>query len=352
MIAVLLTDSDAAKLKEEQRRLQEMLKQLEKVIREQKLEWSKTESGRHEGADLAKSQGKVTDDTKKLAKAMDKNPDAKDGKGEPKDGKGEPKDGKVEPKDGKGEPKAGQPKDGQPKPGDPKDGKGEPKDGQPKDGQPSPGGQPKDGQPNPSGQPQPQNPEDQLPQRQVKDAVENQQSAEDNLKKNDRQKASNEQDEAIKKLEEARKEIERKLKQLREEEQLQKLANLEARCNRMLVMQIEVYDATKRLHGTIQQAEDKKPTRTEDLKAGELSGREGQIVVECNKALQLLEEDGSAVAVPQVLEQCRDDMKNVQARLFKTDVGQFTQQLEEEIIQALKEVIEALKKQQQDIKDK
>ncbi len=76
------------------------------------------------------------------------------------------------------------------------------------------------------------------------------------------------------------------------------------------------------------------------------------IVAEANKALQLLEEDGTAVAVPQVLEQCRDDMKAVQARLFKTDVGPFTQQMEEEIIAALKEVIEALKKQQQDLKDK
>ncbi|HEX4592437.1 MAG TPA: hypothetical protein VH120_21080, partial [Gemmataceae bacterium] len=68
--------------------------------------------------------------------------------------------------------------------------------------------------------------------------------------------------------------------------------------------------------------------------------------------LQLLEEDGTAVAVPQVLEQCRDDMKAVQARLFRTDVGPFTQQVEEEIIAALKEVIEALKRQQQELKDK
>src|SRR5437773_965854 len=120
----------------------------------------------------------------------------------------------------------------------------------------------------------------------------------------------------------------------------------------MLAMQIAVYEATKRLHGTILQNEGQKPSRAEDLKAGELSGEEGKIVSEANKALQLLEEDGTAVAVPQVLEQCRDDMKVVQARLFKTDVGPFTQQVEEEIIAALKEVIEALKKQIQELKEK
>lgn len=412
MIDILLTDNQTAKLKEEQRRLQDLLKQLDRVIREQKLERSKTESGRQDGEQLAKSQGKVTNDTKNLSKAMGNGKDAKDGKGESKgEGKdGKPKtDGKDDTKDpkggdkksasdpkngdaksgkpGEGEPKAGQPKDGdsdaksKPK-GDPKDknpadadskskpeGKGEPKDGEgdgqakgqpkpnqsdPQQGQP---GQPKDSQPQ-DGQPnnnqQPQQPQDDATpgRKQVKDAIENQQDAEKNLKKNDKDKASSDQDEAIKNLEEVRKEIERRLKQLREEELERLLANLEARCQRMLALQIEVYEGTKRVHSTIQANEGQKPSRNEDLKAGELSAREGVIVTEANKALQLLEEDGTAVAVPQVLEQCRDDMKNVQARLFKTDVGPFTQQIEEEIIAALKEVIEAVKKQQQDLKDK
>jgi hypothetical protein len=328
MIAILLTDSQAAKLKEEQKRLAELLKMLDAVLRAQKVERSKTESGRLEGEQLAKGQAKVTADTEKLAKAMgkDKKPgdakDSKDGKGEPKDGKGEPKDGKGQPKDGKGQPKEGQPRE-------PKDGNDEKK-------------------PNSD-----QTPPDEAPGRQqVKDAIQNQNNAEKNLKKNERDKASGEQDEAIKKLEEVRKEIERRLKQLREEELERLLANLEARCQRMLAMQIEVYEGTKRLHGTIQTNADQKPSRNEDLKAGDLSGREGQIVVEANKALQLLEEDGTAVAVPQVLEQARDDMKKVQALLFKTEVGPFCQGIEEDIIAALKEIIDVLKKAQQDLKDR
>ncbi|HEY1380024.1 MAG TPA: hypothetical protein VGF55_24690 [Gemmataceae bacterium] len=428
MIDILLTDNQTAKLKEEQRRLQDLLKQLEKVIREQKLERSKTESGRLDGAELAKSQGKVTDQTKKLSKDMGNGKNAKDAKGEAKgagkDGKpkvegkddtkqakgdpkggdpkkgdkdakgeqqakgGEPKGGKPgeaeakggEPKDaqGEGKPKPGDPKDsknqkndpgenkgkpegkGEPKPGEgdgeakgqPKPNQGQPQQGQPQQGQPKGDGQQQDGQPN--GQQQPQQPQDEATpgRKQVQDAIENQGDAEKNLKKNDKPKASGDQDEAIKNLEEVRKEIERRLKQLREEELERLLANLEARCRKMLEMQIGVYEGTKRVAAAIQANEGQKASRNEDLKAGELSATEGVIVAEANKALQLLEEDGTAVAVPQVLEQCRDDMRTVQGRLFKTDVGPFTQQVEEEIIAALKEVIEALKKQQQELKDK
>jgi hypothetical protein len=394
MIDLLLTDNQTAKAKEEQRRLQDLLKRLEGVIREQKLERSKTESGRIDGDRLAKGQGKVTDATQKLHKDMgpkDAKGEPKNGKGEPNDGKpkddkggpkgdqkdpkdgkpkdGQPKDGKpndAKPKDGdpkqpkgdpKGDPKDGKPQDGQPKDGDPKD--GQPKDGKPKDGKPQQGqpqqGQPQDGdqQPKPKDQQQQQPQDEAMPGRkQVQDAIENQHDAEKNLKKNDNKKASDDQSEAIKKLEDVRKEIERRLKQLREEELERLLANLEARCNRMLALQIEVYEGTKRVHVAVQENPDGKPTRADDQKAGDLSAREGVIVGEANKALQLLEEDGTSVAVPQVLEQCRDDMKAVQARLFKTDVGPFTQQVEEEIIASLKEVVAALKKQQQELKDK
>jgi len=421
MIDILLTDNQTAKLKEEQRRLQDLLKQLDKVIREQKLERSKTESGRLDGAELAKGQAKVTDQTKKLSNQMGNGKDKKDAKaeakGEGKDGKpkvegkddtkqakgdpkkgGDAKDGKDQKgeqqakggKPGEAEAKGGEPKDaqgeGKPKPGDPMDpkgqkndpaenkgkpeGKGEPKPGEgegdakgqpkPNQGQP-PQGQPQQGQPKGDGQPQdgqpngqPQQPQDEATpgRKQVQDAIENQNDAEKNLKKNDKPKASGDQDEAIEKLEQVRKEIERRLKQLREEELERLLANLEARCRKMLEMQIGVYEGTKRVHAAIQANEGRKATRNEDLKAGELSATEGVIVAEANKALQLLEEDGTAVAVPQVLEQCRDDMRTVQGRLFKTDVGPFTQQVEEEVIAALKEVIEALKKQQQELKDK
>src|SRR5262249_41413737 len=116
MIAILLTDNQSAKLKEEQLRLQDLLKKLEKLIREQKLERSKTEAGRFEDDQLAKNQGKVTDDTRQLSKVMD-GKDGKDGKGE-RDTKGEARgegkngkplpEGKDDTKESKGDAKDGQ----------------------------------------------------------------------------------------------------------------------------------------------------------------------------------------------------------------------------------------------------
>jgi hypothetical protein len=73
-------------------------------------------------------------------------------------------------------------------------------------------------------------------------------------------------------------------------------------------------------------------------------------VLEANKAIGILEAEGTAVAFPQMFEQVRDDAKNVARRLSKADVGTVTQVIEQDIIAALKDMIEALKKAQQDLK--
>ncbi len=95
------------------------------MIREQKLERSRTESGRLDGEQLAKGQQKVTEQTRDLSKRMGNNKDGKDSKADPKgqnkDNKGKP-EGKQDPKDNKGDPKGDQ---------KPKDGKGDPKDNKP-----------------------------------------------------------------------------------------------------------------------------------------------------------------------------------------------------------------------------
>jgi flagellar hook-basal body complex protein FliE len=57
------------------------------------------------------------------------------------------------------------------------------------------------------------------------------------------------------------------------------------------------------------------------------------------------------VAFAMTLESIRDDMVNVEKRLDKYDSGTFTQKMEEDIIAQLKEMIEALKKAQQQMKD-
>src|SRR5262249_19397804 len=139
-------------------------------------------------------------------------------------------------------------------------------------------------------------------------------------------------------------------KQLREEELERLLAQLQARCEYMLALQKEVYEGTIRLDKTIGENPDKKATRPDEQKSQQLGDREGLIVQEATRAKNLLESEGTAVAFAEVFTQLIDDMKLVQKQLVKTDVGPFTQKVERDIIETLEEMIEALKKAQQDMK--
>jgi hypothetical protein len=314
ILALLMADNRDDYLKSEIKRLMELIKKLDKVIREEKLVRAKTEGNKLDKDELGKEQNKVTKDTEKIAKAMDKDGD---GKGE-KD-KGESKDGK----DGK----SGKGAQGQGQQGDKNQSKDNPNPNDPN--------KPADGSPG---------------KKQVQDANQYQRQAEDDLKKDSKNDASKKQSQAIAKLEEARRKLEEILRQLREEEIERLLAKLEQRCRYMLAIQIEVYDGTVRVDKAIGTNPDKKASRSEEQRALQLSDREEVIVVEANKAIQLLEAEGTAVAFPQMFEQVRDDAKNVARRLGKADVGTVTQVIEQDIIAALKEMIEALKKAQQDLK--
>jgi hypothetical protein len=202
-------------------------------------------------------------------------------------------------------------------------------------------------------QQKPQDPKDSLPGRkQIEDAHADQQGAEKKIEEEKNKDAGKKQDEAIDKLKAAQKKLEDLLRQLREEEIERLLAALQARCERMLAMQIEVRDGTVRVYKAIDANADKKASRTEDQQSLQLGEKEEEIVREANKAIQLLEAEGSAVAFPEVFTQVRTDMINVARRLRKTDVALVTQTIENDIIDTLKEMIEALKKAQQQQKAK
>ncbi|NQU21350.1 MAG: hypothetical protein HQ567_08715 [Candidatus Nealsonbacteria bacterium] len=126
------------------------------------------------------------------------------------------------------------------------------------------------------------------------------------------------------------------------------LAMLEARFREMLILQQVIYDGTLRL--------DKVPvaerSHNDEIESRRLSVKETDLVVKCDKALLLLREDGTAVAFPEAVEQMREDMQQVVYRLAQFKVGKTTQIIEEDILAALKEMIEALKKAQEEQEDK
>jgi hypothetical protein len=431
VLALLNENSRALQLREQRMSLEKILKQLERVIHDQKV--ARTINEINKDAKTAKNaQEQVTRSTHKL----DRDIGGKDGKdaksGEARPSKGESKDGgKGEGKKGEGKDagkssdakrgegkdggKSGEAKKGDAKPGEHKkagdsqgskirtkkdddkkasdakkgDGKqggaksksGDGKAGDAKSGDQNKQGEAKsgdksasqgksksDGNPqqnppanskgdnNPKDSPNsPQNgPQDETAQvqKRIREANYDQHRAESKIDKGDKPGSKKEQDEAVRKLEEAKKKLEDLLRQLREEEMERLLANLQARCEKMLAMQVNVQEGTIRVAKEIDRAEDKKPSRDQQQDSLRLSDREKDIVTEATKAIEMLEAEGSAVAFPEVFQQVREDMKNVQGRLGVVDVGKVTQGTEQDIIDTLKEMIEALKKARQELENK
>jgi hypothetical protein len=194
----------------------------------------------------------------------------------------------------------------------------------------------------------PPNPETQIAKKQIQEGVKEQEAAEKKIEKDDKQGASEDQAKAVDKLKQAQKKLEELLKQLREEEIERLLAQLQGRCEKMLAMQIAVKDGTLALDKIITGNPDKKSSRAEDQKALELSDKEDEISKEANKALTLIEAEGSAVAFAEVFKQVLGDMNTTAGRLRRADVGEVTVAIENDIIDALKEMVAALKKARKD----
>lgn len=356
VITMLREDTRAQVLRDERLRLEKILKELEQVIQNQKSVQGLTDNNKTEKSELKKIQQGVSKKTNEIAQKLGS-----------KDGPKDPKKGEVKAA-GKNGDKAAQAK-GEGKAGEPKEGSGAGKPGEAKAGKSSQG-QSQAKQAGEPGTPNPRTPDstnqaknkgdgakkdppptsqakDNPPtgKKQVEEAYDRQQQAEAKIEENKNEEASNQQTEALKKLEEARKELEKLLRQLREEELERLLAALQARCEKMLAMQISVLAGTEAVDKAIALLADKQAGREQKQESLRLSDREGDIVLEASKAIEILEAEGSAVAFPEVFQQVREDMKHVQRRLGITDVAAVTQGIERDIIDSLKEMIEALKKQ-------
>jgi hypothetical protein len=222
----------------------------------------------------------------------------------------------------------------------------------PSSGQPS-AGQPSDSPPNGA----PPKPND-VAQENIQQAAQQQRAAEEELKKNERQEASKKEDKAIQHLEETLKELEKRLKQLREKELAKLLGNLEERVNRMLRMQQEIYDATRNIHKIV--VKNKNLKSAAELQKAQIEGdKEELVIAEADKALKLMEGEGSAVVFAGVLSQVKGDMQAVERRLKEgrvegrnqADQADGTQLIEEDIIEQLMMMRDALKKAKQDLEN-
>ncbi|MCH2209719.1 MAG: hypothetical protein MK110_00335 [Fuerstiella sp.] len=166
------------------------------------------------------------------------------------------------------------------------------------------------------------------------------------LQKQLRDEALEKQDGAIEELQKAIEELRKKLLQLREEEKEMILASLEARFQRMLSMQTQIYDETVDLSST--PVDDWLDTMF--ARSREVAQQQAELQVECERTLGLLKEDGTSVSIVLAVEDISIDMQTIAVRLRQSKVGTLTQTLESDNIEALKELIEATQREMQEMR--
>jgi hypothetical protein len=167
--------------------------------------------------------------------------------------------------------------------------------------------------------------------------------ARDRLDEARRGEARREQQQAVEELETARAELEEILRQLREEEVERLLVQLEARIRGMLKSERAVLADTE----TLASSRDDRSGREREIEAARLGREQTTITAEAAKAMALLRDDGSAVAMPQALAQIHDDSLEAAARLGRGDTRRETVGLIGEIVTGLEEMLAAVEKAQQ-----
>ncbi len=163
------------------------------------------------------------------------------------------------------------------------------------------------------------------------------------LDASERGAARGEQERAVEELETARAELEEILRQVREEEVTRLLVQLDARIRGMLKAERTVQaDAEK-----VVAASGVQGPRERQLETARIGRDQQAITTEASRAITLVRDDGSAVAIPEALEQVRDDSSTVAARLARGDVGPDTRALVGEIVVGLEELLAAVERAQQ-----
>ncbi|MFY8221430.1 MAG: hypothetical protein ACOVJ6_05930 [Pirellulales bacterium] len=362
------TERQQANAKEE---VKQFLARVAKAIAKQRDIEGSTEAG-GDGGKLADRQAKLAEETDALARdidgfarRMDAQAGAADKPSQPVAGQGQ--DGQGQ--EGQGEGKQGQAKDGQ---GEGKQGEGEGKqgEGEGKDGQ----GEGQEGQQGQAGKSagedggsegseagqssaaeeaeKPIEGDDEASRaartRQRLDAAKRRmQQAKERLDDARRRDARAEQEKAVEELETARAELEEILRQMREEEVEKLLVQLEARLRGMLRAEKTVLAGVEKL---VAESAASQPgaDRERQLEAARLGREQAAVGVDAAKALVLVRDDGSAVAIPEALEQVRDDATQAAARLGRGDAGETTRGIVQDLVANLEEMLGALEKAQKE----
>ena len=357
LLAVLEAGDGDRRLGSEKEEVRQFLSRLSKAIARQRDIEGSTESG-SDAEKLAERQEKLAEETQSLARDIGgfaKRMEARDaGGGSEKSGPkeaGEQKAGDQESGDQKiGERENGDQENGEQKNGDEQQGGGEKAAGKKGEESAEQEGQPSAGA---AGEEEPEGDDESARAKRTKKRLEaaekRMQKARERLEKAQLRDARGEQEKAIEELETARAELEEILRQMREQEVERLLVQLETRLRAMLRAEKAVLGGAEKLAAEGQSSPGRDETlRERQLEATRLGREQTTIGNDAAKALVLVRDDGSAVAIPEALEQIRDDSAQAAARLARGDVGGTTRGILQDIVSNLEEMLAALEKAQRD----
>jgi hypothetical protein len=341
LLDLLESGDDDRRLANTKAEVKQFLARLAKTIARQRDIEGSTEAGA-DSARLADRQQALSEDTKTLSRdigAFAKRMDAREGK--PADAA--PPDGKKPDGDPSADPGSSQ------ESGSPQD-SGSPQESDSSEGDAGPS-QSADGQAQvPEGDDESARAE--RTRQRLEAAEKRMEAARERLEKAERRDARSEQEQAVEELETARAELEEILRQMREEEIERLLVQLESRLRAMLRAERAILAGSEKLAASIGSkpaaSGTDAPDRERQLEAARLGREQTGVGNDAAKALMLVRDDGGAVAIPEALEQIRDDAAQAAARLGRGDVGGTTRGIVQDLVTNLEEMLAALEKANRD----
>jgi hypothetical protein len=373
LLKLLQSEDRRSAVEKDRERLNNLLKGVHNTMKVQRGARGVTQNSKAP-SNAAPDQQRASDQAEEILKQMKQHDDAQADEGESENGNADPDSKSTDPKESSSDDgeKSGRDPDKDSKSGR-NDDENSNKDSGKQGKQPSDPTEPSKGSPdkkpsdqNSKGKSQPPNKEnksqdpggdspksqdgeqpEQTPGRKQMETARNlMQEALDQLQQQQREKAVDKQDQAIAELQKAANELEEMLRQLREEEKEMILAALEARFQRMLALQTGIHESTLDLAATPRKDwADNAVSLCRDL-----SQQQAELTQECSQTTGLLREDGTSVSILVAVEDIEFDMGSVATRLQDTKVSSLTQSMQTDVMEALRELIEATQREMEEMK--
>ncbi|MFN9040773.1 MAG: hypothetical protein ACK5YO_31075 [Planctomyces sp.] len=317
LMKLLQSEDRRSAVEREQERLNGLLKDLRNVIGEQRSARAATQN-EESPSNAAPGQQKALEGTGKLLDEMQQH------------------DQKSEGEKSEGEKSEGEKSEGEKSEG--KKSEGEKSEGEKSGGQKS-GGQKSGGQ---KGQQQTPGCES------LQEAEKRMQQALEALQQQQREQALKEEDAAIEELQKAAEKLEEQLKQLREEEKEMMLASLEARFQRMLIVETQIHEGTTALAAVPQ----KDWLELSYGRCRELAQQQTELARECAQTVLLLREDGTSSAILLAAEDIQADMNSVAEWMQQSNVSELTISVQRDILESLKQLVETMQREMQQMQER